>query len=43
MREFGLKLIFKKCFLLMKCVKYVGYVIFEDGIELDEEKIDKVM
>lgn len=43
LRESGLKLTPKKCSLLMKRVKYVGHVISEDGIEPDEEKIDKVM
>lgn len=38
-----MKLTPKKCSLLMKRVKYVGHVISEDGIEPDEEKIDKVM
>lgn len=35
----GIKLLLKKCVLFRRRVKYVGYVVFVSGIELDDEKI----
>ncbi|KAK3106295.1 hypothetical protein FSP39_017215 [Pinctada imbricata] len=43
LRESGLKLTPKKCFLLKNRVKYVGHIVSEKGIEPDEEKIKKVI
>lgn len=42
LRESGLKLTPKKCFLLMKRIKYVGHIVSEKGIEADDDKVDKV-
>lgn len=38
----GLKLKPKKCFLLQRQVKYLGYIVSGEGIQTDPEKIDKV-
>lgn len=43
MWEVGVKFFLKKCFLLKICVKYVGYIVLEKGIEFDEEKVLKVL
>lgn len=42
LRIVGFKLLFKKCSFLMQCVKYVGYIVFKKGIEIDLEKIERV-
>ena len=38
----GLKLKPKKCHLLQKSVKYLGYVVSEAGIQTDPEKVNKI-
>ncbi len=40
--ECGLKLSPKKCKFFKHRVKYVGYILSEDGIQADPEKIDKI-
>ena len=42
LRECNLKLAPKKCSFMQKKVKYVGYIVSEDGVECDPDKIDKV-
>lgn len=39
----GLKLKPKKCFILQKHVKYLGYIVSDAGIQTDPEKVDKVL
>lgn len=42
LREHGLKLSPKKCFLLQSKVKYLGFVVSENGVEADPEKVSKI-
>ena len=42
LRECNLKLSAKKCQLLQQKVKYVGFIVSEQGIETDPEKVTKV-
>ena len=42
LRECNLKLAPKKCAFMQKEVKYVGYIVSEDGVAVDPEKIAKV-
>jgi len=42
LRECGLKLSPKKCKFFKHRVKYVGYIVSEQGIEADPEKISKI-
>ena len=39
LKETGLKIKPSKCHLLCKSVRYLGYVVSEDGIAADPEKI----
>ena len=39
LKEAGLKIKPSKCHLLCKSVRYLGYVVSEDGIAADPEKI----
>ena len=42
LKECNLKLASKKCYLLQREVKYVGFIVSEDGISTDPSKVDKV-
>jgi len=42
LRECNLKLATKKCNFLKDKVKFVGFIVSEDGISTDPEKVDKV-
>jgi transposase InsO family protein len=41
-QECGLKLAPKKCAFFKRKVKYVGFIISEDGIETDPDKVEKI-
>ena len=43
LRIAGLKLSPKKCFLLQRCVKYLGHVISKEGVAVDEDKVKTIL
>ena len=43
LRECRLKLAAEKCEFLKKKVKYVGYIVSEDGISTDQDKVEKIL
>ena len=43
LRECRLKLAAEKCEFLKKKVKYVGYIVSEDGISTDPDKVEKIL
>nr|ATA66769.1 Pol, env [Haliotis discus hannai] len=42
LEQCGLKLAPKKCKFFKRKVRYVGYIVSEDGIEADPEKVEKI-
>ncbi len=42
LQDCGLKLAPSKCKFFKKRVKYVGYIVSEDGIEADPDKVEKI-
>ena len=42
LRAYNLKIKLKKCHFALKRIKYVGYVISEDGIHIDNEKVKAI-